>query len=316
VNSDQFKTQINALIQIPTPATRISFAMADTRGVDVYVKRDDLTHREVSGNKWRKLKYNLIRAREQGFSTLATVGGAYSNHISAVAAAGKMFGFNTIGIIRGNRIGEQTPTLRKAQADGMALHFISRAEYRERDSETFVARWRNKLGEIYYLPEGGTNALAMSGCAEIVAELATQMPAGYDFICTAVGSGGTLAGLSSAAADGQRVVGIPVVNDASLQNKISRLLAQSNRNNWRLLYGYIFGDYGKVTPELLDFMRNFHGGTGVPLEPVYTGKLFYAVYDLIEQRYFSRGTRIVIVHTGGLQGNAGFSDRYDVTAWS
>lgn len=284
--------------------------------MEVFVKREDLTHKEISGNKWRKLKYNLIYAHEQGFSALTTVGGAHSNHISAVAAAGKIFGFATAGIIRGEQSGELTPTLRKAQADGMVLHFVSRHEYRDRNSEAFVRRWREKIGNALYLPEGGTNELALPGCAEMIMELAAQIPASYDFICTAVGSGGTIAGLAAAVPDGKHVIGIQVAKDKRLPDKISHLLARSHRKNWHLLDSYIFGDYGEVTPDLLQFMTNLRASTGIPLEPVYTGKLFYAVQNLIEQNYFPRGTTIVVVHTGGLQGNTGFSGRYDVSAWS
>lgn len=270
-------------------------------GVTLAILREDLLHPTISGNKFRKLKYNLLAARDAGQRTLLTFGGAYSNHIAAVAAAGAAFGFSTIGIIRGDELIDQprNPTLSQAEADGMQLHFVSRSDYRRKAQDDFLADLRRRFGEFYLLPEGGTNGLAVQGCEEILSDETHD----FDVIACAVGTGGTLAGLINTAAAHQRILGFPAVRDPALEGAIQQLtLQEADRKNWQLISDYHFGGYGQVTPSLLSFIDGFSRDTGVPLEPIYGGKMLYGLMDMIIGGCFAAGTRILAIHTGGLQG--------------
>lgn len=282
------------------------------QGIALWVKREDLLHPTISGNKWRKLKYNLQEAKRLQHDTLLTFGGAYSNHIAAVAAAGREFGFRTIGIIRGEEHLPLNPTLSFATAAGMALHYISREAYRQKTDPAFLEQLAQQFGQPYIIPEGGTNTLAVKGCTEIVSDITID----FDYICCASGTGGTLAGIISGLDGRKQALGFPALKGgAFLREEIEQLVIGYNGqhyDNWQLITDYHFGGYAKVKPELLDFMRSFEQEHSLPLEPVYTGKLFYGLIDLIRQGYFSEGSRVVAVHTGGLQGNAGFKERLGV----
>ncbi|WP_345156952.1 1-aminocyclopropane-1-carboxylate deaminase/D-cysteine desulfhydrase [Pontibacter saemangeumensis] len=280
--------------------------------IALYIKREDLLHPEISGNKWRKLKYNLQEAKRLRHHTLLTFGGAYSNHIAATAAAGKAHGFTTIGIIRGEEHLPLNPTLRFSTASGMQLQYISREQYRLKEDPFFLQELSERYAQPYILPEGGTNSLAVKGCTEIVEDIAI----GYDYICCASGTGGTAAGIIAGLAGERQVLVFPALKGGDfLQEEIKQLVYEySGRefSNWRLLTGYHFGGYAKVKPELLAFMQAFQKQHHIPLEPIYTGKMLYGLFDLIRQGYFPKGSRIVAVHTGGLQGNAGFRERLGV----
>jgi 1-aminocyclopropane-1-carboxylate deaminase/D-cysteine desulfhydrase-like pyridoxal-dependent ACC family enzyme len=280
--------------------------------VELYIKREDLLHPEIPGNKWRKLKYNLLEAKRLQYHTLLTFGGAYSNHIAATAAAGKAYGFKTIGIIRGEEHLPLNPTLRFATSCGMQLQYISRDKYRLKGDPAFLQELSEQYGQPYILPEGGTNNLAITGCAEIVQDI--TMP--YEYICCASGTGGTLAGIIAGLAGEKQVLGFPALKGGDfLQGDIKQLVySYSGRkfSNWHLLTGYHFGGYAKVKPELLAFMQAFQKQHHIPLEPIYTGKMVYGTFDLIQQGYFPKGSRIIAIHTGGLQGNAGFKERLGV----
>lgn len=281
-----------------SPLQRLTDPFPQPVPIRLYVKRDDLLHPQMSGNKWRKLKYNLLAARQQGQRTLMTFGGAYSNHLYATASAGRDFGFRTIGIVRGDELANQprNSTLAFCEACGMYLHFVSRADYRQKDDPAFVDSLRNQFGEVYILPEGGTNELAIQGTAEIIPELGTQLNGVPDYVCCAVGTGGTVAGLAQSAPSTTNVLGF-----LSLKAADFRLPASAP---CQLINQYHFGGYGKTTPELLHFMRAFEDKTGILLEQVYTGKLLYGIYDLARQGYFPADALVVAVHTGGLQGRS------------
>lgn len=269
-------------------------------GITLTLKREDQLHPIISGNKFRKLKYNLIAARQQGYSTLLTFGGAYSNHIAAVAAAGHEYGFQTIGIIRGEELADKTqdnPTLKLAQTQGMQLHFVSRTDYRRKADRAFIEQLKQQFGEFYLIPEGGTNALAIQGCEEILTE---QDKKDFDYICCAVGTGGTIAGIINPSSDQQKVLGFPALKGDFLFDEIKQWTTQSN---WDLCLDYHFGGYAKTTPELLEFIQNFQKQTDIEIEPIYTGKMLFGIFDLIEQGYFPENSRILTIHTGGLQGN-------------
>ncbi len=260
------------------------------------LKRDDLLHPQVSGNKWRKLKCNLLAAREQGLSTLLTFGGAYSNHLYATAAAGKVFGFNSIGIVRGDELARKplNATLIFCQSCGMHLHFVSRADYQRKDDPEYLTELMQQFGPCYLLPEGGTNELAIRGTAELIPELITQLGFVPDYVCCPVGTGGTVAGLAQAALPETTVLGFMAL----------KLPEPDNLEQWMRITDYHFGGYARTTPELLDFIRAFEQKTGVLLEQVYTGKMLYGIYDLARKGYFPEGATVVAVHTGGLQGRS------------
>lgn len=278
----------------------------------LFVKRDDLLHPHISGNKWRKLKYNLQQAYEEGYQQLLTFGGAYSNHIAATAAAGQEFGFQTIGIIRGEATQPLNPTLQFAQACGMRLHFVSRIAYKSQ-KEVLAAEIQEQVGSCYVLPEGGTNCLAVKGCAELVSEVHLQVHNKPDYYCLACGTGGTTAGIITALQDGQQAIGFSALKGDFLQREVEQLLqqfCQKKYSNWQINTTYHFGGYAKFKPELLAFMASFQHRFGIPLDPIYTGKLFFGLFDLIKTGYFPAGSTIVAVHTGGLQGVAGFQERF------
>jgi 1-aminocyclopropane-1-carboxylate deaminase len=273
--------------------------------ITLEMKREDLIHPLVSGNKFRKLKYNLLEAKEQKKTTVLSFGGAFSNHIAAVAYAGPQNGFRTIGIIRGEELGSQqdlNPTLSFAKSCGMQFEFVSREAYRLKSEESFIQNLRSKFGDFYLVPEGGTNALAIKGCQEIL----TEQDADFDFICCAIGTGGTISGLINSAYPHQKVLGFPALKGDFLNDEI-RIFAQNE--NWKLISDYHFGGYGKVNEELIAFMNHFFSTTQILLDPIYTGKMVYGVLDLIANNYFPSGSKILMIHTGGLQGIQGMNEK-------
>jgi len=275
------------------------------KNIRLYLKREDLLHPWVSGNKFRKLKYNIEEAQIKGATTLLTFGGAFSNHISATAYAGYKHGLKTIGVIRGEELEgnwSDNPTLKQAYDHGMRFHFISRSRYREKDSLEFIASLESHLGPFYMVPEGGTNTLAVKGCTEILNPIDT----GFDFVCTAVGTGGTIAGLSQGASPNQEVLGFPALKGDFLKQEIKAL---TPRDNWALVTDYHFGGYAKMSKELVGFINDFKQVTGIPLDPVYTGKMMFGILDMISAARFSEGSRILAIHTGGLQGIAGMNQK-------
>lgn len=273
--------------------------------VELYIKREDKIHPFISGNKYRKLKYNLQEAQKFGHDTLLTFGGAYSNHIAAVASAGKEFGFKTIGIIRGEELEDkivENPTLQFAKSKGMKFKFISRNAYREKESEVFLNNLKKEFEDFYLVPEGGTNQLAVKGCEEILNAADTT----FDYICCAVGTGGTISGIINASKTHQEVLGFPALKGDFLSTNISKFVS---KNNWELVTDYHFGGYAKVNSELIDFINQFKKEHNIPLDPVYTGKLMFGVIKMIEGNYFKKKTKILVIHTGGLQGISGMNKR-------
>ena len=273
------------------------------KGISVFFKREDLIHPFVSGNKFRKLKYNLLQAKAENQSSLLTFGGAFSNHIAAVAYAGKENDFQTIGIIRGDELTEKiasNPTLQFAQDCGMHLEFVTRDEYRQKNEVAFLENLKNKFGNFYLIPEGGANELAIKGCVEIL----TAQDSDFDFICCAVGTGGTISGIINSALPHQKVLGFPALKGDFLQNEI-RIFAKNQ--NWELLTDYHFGGYGKVTTDLIAFINDFYSKTKIPLDPIYTGKMVFGILDLIEKNYFKEDSKILLIHTGGIQGIQGMN---------
>ncbi|RNI28570.1 1-aminocyclopropane-1-carboxylate deaminase/D-cysteine desulfhydrase [Rufibacter latericius] len=297
-----------------SPLQPLTDPLLTQKGVALSILREDLLHPGIPGNKWRKLKYNLQEAREKECETLVTFGGAFSNHIAAVAAAGQEFGFATIGYIRGEETLPLNPTLELATRHGMQLRYLSRTDYRLRHEPHFQAEILKKAPKPYFLPEGGTNLLAVKGCTEIVSELTEP----WDVLCVAAGTGGTMAGMVAGAAGQGKVIGFPALKGgAFLQKEVTELVQEysgQTYQNWALQTEYHFGGYARHTPELLSFIQQFYQSHGILLDPVYTGKMLYGVFDLIRQDYFPKGTRLVAVHTGGQQGWTGYAQRYGL-AW-
>lgn len=299
---------IKSLFNIfPTPLQKIEDDFLIRYKINLFVKREDLNDDELSGNKLHKLKHNLLKARELGFNNLLTFGGAYSNHIYATAAAGKRFGFDTIGVIRGEEHLPLNPTLQFAKSCKMNLFYLNRNDYRKKHTEDIINQLKNQFGEFYLIPEGGTNELAVKGCKDIVKPINID----YDFICLACGTGGTFSGIVAGLNGKRKALGFAVLKNAKfLNDDVIKLLASincSHLSNWEINLNYHFGGYAKINTELIDFIKRFEANNNIQIEPIYTGKLFFGIYDLIKNNYFAPGTTIIAVHTGGLQGRAGFN---------
>ena len=279
------------------------------RKISLFIKREDLNHPKISGNKWHKLKHNLQEARKQGKDTLLTFGGAYSNHIYATAAAGKIFDFNTIGIIRGEEHLPLNPTLSFAKESGMKFFYLDRSSYRKKNAPEIINQLRKKFGDFYLIPEGGTNELAVKGCSDIVKSINIE----FDFIACPCGTGGTLAGLISGLNGNKFALGFSVLKGASfLKENVNSLLKNSGNDsllNWDINFEYHLGGYAKTNSVLLDFVNRFTSLTKIPIEPIYTGKMLFGIYDLASNGFFKEGSHIVAIHTGGLQGLRGFAER-------
>ncbi len=270
--------------------------------ITLKVKREDTLHAFVSGNKFRKLKYNFLKAKTEGLSAILTFGGAFSNHIAAVAYAGRVLGFKTIGVIRGEELEHLAlnSTLQFAKQQGMEFKFVSRNVYREKESTLFLSALAAEFGEFYLVPEGGTNALAVKGCEEILCKTDVD----FDVLCCAVGTGGTISGIINSAMPHQQVLGFPALKGSFLHEDISKFAVKSN---WKLIDAYHFGGYAKINAELVHFINAFKNTQHILLDPVYTGKMLYGIFDLIKNGFFPEHSKILAMHTGGLQGIAGMN---------
>jgi 1-aminocyclopropane-1-carboxylate deaminase len=341
----------------PSPLQEMDDALLKSYNIRLFLKRDDLLHisfpkilfgkenltpsvisnlSTISGNKFRKMKHNLLEMEQQGLKKVVTFGGAFSNHIHATAAAGQLLGFETVGLIRGERSPNLSPTLRFAEECGMILHFINRNDYR--DKNLIINELKTKFGDFYYLPEGGTNHLAVRGTAEIVSEIEAQLDnlklynlqgtnAASRYICVPCGTGGTIAGIIAAANTATTVLGFSALKGDFLQDDVTALLQDAQNaadtegasffsnplktpQNWSINTEFHCGGYARFTPELIGFINNFKEKHGVPLDPIYTGKMLLGIYKLAEMGFFPQNSTIIAVHTGGLQGIEGFNQRF------
>ncbi|WP_210151179.1 1-aminocyclopropane-1-carboxylate deaminase/D-cysteine desulfhydrase [Chryseobacterium scophthalmum] len=287
------------LLQLPTDTIPIQ-EIPINKKVKLFIKREDFIHPQISGNKYWKLFYNINNYLETlpENPLIITFGGAYSNHISAVSATGNLFGIKTLGIIRGEELEKKwrdNPTLLFAKRNGMNLKFVSREEYRHKEKLTEFLQ--HEFPEALIIPEGGTNKNAVQG----VKMMLNNDTKDFDYLCTAVGTGGTLAGISEFCEDNQRVIGFKVVEDSSLESKISELTSKRNFH----LTDAAFGGYGKINDENVRFINDFKVKFDIPLEPVYTGKMMQKIFEMIDTDYFPEGSKILCFHTGGLQGIEG-----------
>jgi len=274
------------------PDQQISF-----HDITLIIRRLDLVHPQISGNKFFKLKYNFLEAKRQGYQHILSFGGAYSNHIAATAFAAQQFGFQSVGVIRGEELADRplNPTLATAQQFGMQLHFVSRDEYRRKQRPEYLAELARHFPEHYVIPEGGTNALAIRGWQEILKE----NDAKFDVICCAVGTGGTITGLIKASYTHQKVLGFSALKGSFLEDEIAQL---TKKTNWNILDDYCCGGYAKTSAALMQFIRDFEAEFSIPLEQIYTAKMLMGIFDLIEKNYFPAGSKLLVIHSGGLQG--------------
>lgn len=296
---------------LDNPNIRRQDVLTDIGGFTV--KRLDLIHPEVSGNKWYKLKYNIEKALQSEHQTLLTFGGAWSNHIHATASAGRIFGIKTIGIIRGEEPNNWSNTLLHAKACGMQLEFVTRLAYAEKETEDFIGWLHEQHGAFHLVPEGGSNYLGINGCMEILDEDDDE----YEYICCPVGTAATLAGLILSAKPHQKILGFSVLKDgAFLKEEVLKHLKYFLMNDdlvkeyisqFEIITTYDFGGYAKWTNELISFINHFELNHFIALDQVYTGKMFYGVMDLLKQNYLDKDKRILVLHTGGLQGKQSLS---------
>lgn len=282
----------------PTPTVEITDPIVEKAGVRLLIKREDLNHPLISGNKWWKLKHNLAEAQTQNKKTLLTFGGAYSNHIYATAAAAAELGFKLIGIIRGEETLPLNSTLSFAKQQGMSLHYVSRELYRSKTSSQFMDTLEQQFGDFYVIPEGGTNVLAVKGATEFAQTLNTD----FDYVCCPVGTGGTLAGLIEGLPE-KKVIGFSALKGGEFLVDDIRALT-SGTGNWDVMTDYHFGGYGKTNSALEQFIRTFEANHAIPLDQVYTGKMMAGIYDLVQKGHFVKGNTILAIHTGGLQGKS------------
>jgi len=271
------------------------------------VLRTDLVDPQLSGNKWFKLLPNLALAREQGRTTLLSFGGPWSNHLHALACAGKRYGFATHGIIRGDADQPLTPCLLDMQAQGMTLQFVSRHAYREFRSPERRAGLQQEFGNCHVIPEGGCNRPGVLGCQQI---LPRDLSADVSHIMVACGTGTTMTGLITST--GLPVYGVQALKaDGYVHAEVTRQLQEFKldalSSDWRIYDQYHGGGFARATPALCQLIREFEHQTGIALEPVYSGKLVLGLQDLLERKQFAPGSHILLVHGGGLQGRRGFS---------
>lgn len=271
--------------------------------VELFIKREDLVHPSISGNKFWKLYYNIIQYLEfkKKSPLIITFGGAFSNHIAAVSALGKELNIPTIGIIRGEELQESTsqnPTLYQAQQNGMQLRFVTREDYRNQSKLTQLLQL--EFPDALIIPEGGSNNDAVNGIQFMLSEQTKD----FDYLCCAVGTGGTISGLSKFAEQHQKVIGIKVVKDDSLEKLITNW---SQKDNFSLKEAFQ-AKYGKITEDNIRFINQFYQDYNIPLDPIYTGKMMEKLLALIDENYFEKGSRILAFHTGGLQGISGAND--------
>ena len=292
-NSEADKPQF--AIRLPSPLAELHDDRLTPAGLRLYLKRDDLIHPDVPGNKWRKLKYNLAAAKEQGYTRLLTFGGAFSNHIRATAAAGRHFDFETVGVIRGEEHLPLNDSLAYAVSQGMRLTYMDRGTYRRKAEPDVLADLMDDLGPCYILPEGGSNGLAVRGCTELPAEIDID----FDVICCACGTGGTLAGIAAGLQrDTQRALGFAVLKGGQfLDAEVRRLQAEYGTvtTNRSIDYDFHFGGYAKRKPALNEFIADFKARHDITLDWVYEAKMMYGLFERIREGAFSTGTTVVAV---------------------
>ena len=274
-------------------------------GISLWLKLEAEIHPEFGGNKYRKLKYNLKNFDPSRHEAIVSFGGLHSNHIHALAAVTKVLEIPCIGIIRGEEQ-NNSPTLQFATQRGMQLRYVSRAKYR--DKESLLKELELDNGYLV-IPEGGTNDYAINGCAEIVDEIKAQFTTFPDHIAVPFGTGGTSLGILKGMKEKSKLMIFPALKGEWIEKELTNLWPD-HPDNYKLFQDYHFGGYGKFNDKLIEFIYEFHQLTGIPLDPIYTAKMMYGIVDLIKSGYFKKGEQLLVVHTGGIQGNLGFNQRF------
>ncbi|VAW49924.1 pyridoxal phosphate-dependent deaminase, putative [hydrothermal vent metagenome] len=300
--------------QTITPLTPLISPIFETHNITVYMKREELNHPYIQGNKWHKLKFNIQEALIQHKTTLLTFGGAYSNHIAATAVAAQEAGLTSIGIIRGEELSKKpekwSHTLKEAAKNGMVFLFISRSEYRNKSTNNALKQLETRFPDAYIIPEGGSNSLAVKGFQPLMQQIEEQCP-DWTHLFSAVGTGATLAGIVKYASVKSKhlnhpriILGVPVLKQGDyLRPQIKEWIAEPHVNSWQLLTDYHCGGYAKTPDDLLQQKATFEQAFGIPLDPIYTAKMMYAFYDQLKQNKIKPGSKVILLHTGGLQGN-------------
>jgi len=282
----------------------INQSLGEINGYSIFIKREDLLHPVVSGNKFRKLKYIFKEIITNKIPVVITFGGAFSNHLAATAALGNELGVKTIGIVRGqewrNKINESN-TLSYCYSKKMDLICVSREAYKKKETSDEIQKYLKTISNYRLIPEGGTESISVKGCAEILRPIDSK----FDVICSSLGTGGTLAGLITASYKKQFILGFNALNSSSALNLVNYY---TKKKNWEIINDFTFGGYGKIKPELINFMNNFYKQYKIPLDPVYTGKMLFAIFELIKKNKWRWGKKILVIHTGGLQGISGMNN--------
>lgn len=304
-------------LNIPSPIQQLKSTLLDECGVELWIKRDDLIHPTISGNKWRKLEYNILKAQENNLPIL-TFGGAYSNHIAATAAACQAAGIPAIGMIRGEEHDGTNPTLSEAKKKGMDLHFISREDYSFKEEEAYIRQLKEDLRNFHLVPEGGSNYYGVMGCTNILKEMDEH----FHTVCIAGGTGTTAAGLLLSATENQKIELFPALKGGQFLEKnvkslllyslFEELAVEEAMCQLELISGYHFGGYAKIKPALIDFVNQFYSDHQIPLDLIYNGKMMFGIFERLAQGAYPRGQKILAIHTGGIQGNEGFKERLGV----
>ena len=272
--------------------------------VKIYMKREDLIHPIISGNKFRKLKYNLKELKKNKNSLLITFGGAFSNHLLAVAYLGKIEGIKTLAIVRGEELknSKLNTTLQKCSDFGMKFEFVSREKYRERNTNKYNYELQNKFKNAYIIPEGGTNKLGVKGCEEILSKYDKEF---FDVVCVPVGSGGTFSGLINSSLEKQKILGFSALNNSNISEVINKF---AKKDNWKLFDESFFGGYAKFNNELINFINNFYERHNIRLDSIYNAKMILRIIDLINNNNWIFGKNILIINTGGTQSVVGINE--------
>jgi 1-aminocyclopropane-1-carboxylate deaminase len=295
---------VNALCELnvldPTPVLGVSMS-------GIKILRLDQLGGGAPGNKQFKLQENIRKAQEQGLDHLVSFGGAWSNHLHALAATGRELGIRTTGVVRGEQSATPSAMLVDAKNWGMELLHVSREEYKQRDEQGYLRELRQRIGPCYFLPEGGANSEGVVGCEDIAVMLRDSGVIPDSTVVIATGTGTTLAGVARALPVAARVVGISVLKNAlDIDQRVAHFTGGQGAS-WQVLHGHHQGGYARVSAALKQFIMAFEAAHKIPLDPVYTGKALYAVHQLLASGGWQPDRPIVFVHTGGLQGRRGFS---------
>ena len=275
------------------------------KNVRVFIKRLDQINSDISGNKYFKLKYNIIYALDNSFDKIITFGGAFSNHLLATSIITRKYNLKSYGIVRGEQHDKINPILKQCLDNGMKLYYISRADYKLKEKAEFVINLLKKINNIYIIPEGGTNDLAVKGTQEILSK-----EDNYKYICCCVGTGGTISGVINSSSESQKIIGFSSLKGVTEFNTI--INNYTNKNNWNILDDYCFNGFAKINNQLISFINTFDLKHNIPLDAIYTGKMVYGIHEMIRKNLFSSNSSILIIHSGGLSGNLGINFRYNL----